>query len=56
MVDSIYPTYIVSLYLPTAGKDSLYVDTLAELTNLISDIYENSTDPVILIGGDLNKL
>ena len=55
MVDSNYPIFIVSLYLPTAGKDSLYVDSLAELTNLISDIYENSHDPVILLGGDLNN-
>ena len=55
MVDSNYPIFIVSLYMPTAGKDSLYVDTLAELTNLISDIYEKFIDPVILIGGDLNN-
>ena len=55
MVDSNYPIYIASLYMPTAGKDSLYVDTLAELTSLISDIYDNSTDPVILLGGDLNN-
>ena len=41
--------------MPTAGKDSLFVDVLAELTNLISDIVELSPDSVILIGGDLNN-
>ena len=53
--DSNYPIYLASLYMPTAGKDSLFVDVLAELTNLISDIFELSPDSVILIGGDLNN-
>ena len=42
-------------YMPTAGKDTLFVDVLAELSNLFSDIYESSPDSVILIGGDLNN-
>ena len=41
--------------MPTAGKDNLFVEVLAELTNLISDIYESSPDSVILIGGDFNN-
>ena len=41
--------------MPTAGKDNLFVEVLAELTNLISEIYESSPDSVILVGGDLNN-
>ena len=41
--------------MPTAGKDTLFVDVLAELSNLFSEIYESSPDSVILVGGDLNN-
>ena len=41
--------------MPTAGKDTLFVDVLAELSSLFSDIFESSPDSVILIGGDLNN-
>ena len=53
--DSTSPIYLASLYMPTAGKDTLFVDVLAELSNLFSDIYELVPDAVILIGGDLNN-
>ena len=53
--ESTKPIYLASIYMPTAGKDALFIDVLAELSNLFSDIYESFPDSVILVGGDLNN-
>ena len=41
--------------MPTAGKDPLYIDTLAELSEFISNIYDSTPDSIIILGGDFNN-
>ena len=44
----------MAVYLPTHGKDSEFVSDLAELRNVLDELNERFTNPVIYIRGDGN--
>ena len=44
----------VSLYLPTAGKDSEFLDSLSLLTNLLGSLDEKYPDSLTFLRGDSN--
>ena len=54
-LDGTPPIFLISVYMPTAGKDPLYIDTLAKLSELISNIYDSTPDSIIILGGDFNN-
>ena len=48
-------SYHFCIYLPTAGKNDEFVSTLAELSDMIGEIYENSDgEAPVFIRGDAN--
>ena len=48
------PTLHVCVYLPTAGKDGLFVDNLAQLTLAIEEFRKNNPDHICYFRGDFN--
>ena len=54
-IDDTSPIFLISVYMATAGKDSLYIDALGEPSEVISNIYDSTPDSIIILGGDLNK-
>ena len=53
--DSNHPVFLISVYMPTSGKDPLYIDALADLSNVISDMYDSCPESMIILGGDFNN-
>ena len=45
---------LVTLYLPTHGKDAEFVSDLADLRNCLDELIERFTDPILYIRGDGN--
>ena len=43
-----------NIYLPTSGKDSEYIECLAQLKSTIEDVIEDCSDTLIFIRGDAN--
>ena len=48
-LESTNPIHLVSVYMPTAGKDPLFIEILAELSSLFSNIYDSFPDSIIII-------
>ena len=48
------PSAHVCVYLPTAGKESLFIDNLAQLTLALENIKENNPETLCYLRGDFN--
>ena len=48
------PAILLTIYLPTAGKDVEYVEEITNLNNLVYDLIEKYPDAMLFLRGDAN--